>query len=514
MKNLLLALTTFTTIILPISPKNNLVNKASPLSDTINYSSFTEEEAKSYYSSLEEGQKGDALLTSLQNILKEGQVKVNYNSGYTEGKNSTAWYGYSLYERNYDLSPLTDDEIASGKFKTSDIWINVLYLNSPIYIESTFNAKDATYKYYPNYPDLTGGPVECKKGTNAGFDREHILPKSFGFNSEDDSNGYKNLTAGCDAHNLHVGDRQGNQEGHNSYPYGEVSNTNEAEAITSAITGETVGYLGTNENGTEVFEPLDKDKGDIARSIFYMCARYHYYEDLGNGDETPAITLGNNISKGVTVDPIDTKDKPVAYGELDDLLKWNIEDPVSEFEIQRNDLIYFNVQGNRNPFIDYPYWANACFDPDNSTGIAFSNFNGSSYTFKIEATSGFKTNYNFLDNFSLKGINSTLLDDGTQIHQASITYYLGDKEIKEGDTLFSFGSQEFYAVATTNDGVKVTSNKININITFSTLQIVIGVAIILLVLIILVVIFTKLSKRNKRKVKKAFKNKLSKTKKK
>ncbi|MDE5574981.1 MAG: endonuclease, partial [Bacteroidales bacterium] len=35
------------------------------------------------------------------------------------------------------------------------------------------------------------------------------------------------------------------------------------------------------------------------------------------------------------------------------LLKWHRQDPVSEKETQRNDSV-FVLQGNRNPFIDYP----------------------------------------------------------------------------------------------------------------------------------------------------------------
>jgi hypothetical protein len=37
-------------------------------------------------------------------------------------------------------------------------------------------------------------------------------------------------------------------------------------------------------------------------------------------------------------------------------LKWNVEDPVSDFEDQRNPVIE-GIQGNRNPFIDNPYLA-------------------------------------------------------------------------------------------------------------------------------------------------------------
>jgi hypothetical protein len=40
----------------------------------------------------------------------------------------------------------------------------------------------------------------------------------------------------------------------------------------------------------------------------------------------------------------------------DILLQWNVEDPVSQFEINRN---HFRIQGNRNPFIDNPAFATA-----------------------------------------------------------------------------------------------------------------------------------------------------------
>jgi endonuclease I len=38
------------------------------------------------------------------------------------------------------------------------------------------------------------------------------------------------------------------------------------------------------------------------------------------------------------------------------LRKWNAEDPVSSEEMNRNE-IAFQKQGNRNPFIDYPTFA-------------------------------------------------------------------------------------------------------------------------------------------------------------
>ena len=47
---------------------------------------------------------------------------------------------------------------------------------------------------------------------------------------------------------------------------------------------------------------------------------------------------------------------PVTMGILSDLLEWHKLDPVDEYEIHRNNLIYKNFQHNRNPFIDFPDW--------------------------------------------------------------------------------------------------------------------------------------------------------------
>lgn len=57
-------------------------------------------------------------------------------------------------------------------------------------------------------------------------------------------------------------------------------------------------------------------------------------------------------------------------GDLETLLEWNELDPVDEFEIHRNNLIYNNYQLNRNPFIDYPQWARIAYDPSYSGGGA------------------------------------------------------------------------------------------------------------------------------------------------
>ncbi len=89
------------------------------------------------------------------------------------------------------------------------------------------------------------------------------------------------------------------------------------------------------------WEPRDEVKGDVARMIFYMATRYE--------GENGELDL-------VVVDEVNTYPNP-EHGKLSALLEWNILDPPSEFEETRNDRIYENWQGNRNPFIDHSEFA-------------------------------------------------------------------------------------------------------------------------------------------------------------
>jgi endonuclease I len=88
------------------------------------------------------------------------------------------------------------------------------------------------------------------------------------------------------------------------------------------------------------FEPRDEVKGDVARMIFYMAVRYEGF----NGEIDLEINeLVDNNAPNI--------------GILSVLLQWHLDDPVDDLERTRNDLI-FGYQGNRNPFIDHPEFAN------------------------------------------------------------------------------------------------------------------------------------------------------------
>ena len=108
----------------------------------------------------------------------------------------------------------------------------------------------------------------------------------------------------------------------------------------SAVSGCTGCWTDSNS-----FEPRDAVKGDVARMLLYMAIRYE------GGDGFNDLEMSSTVGTSST-----------QIGDLEVLLQWNTEDPVSTFEMRRNDRIHSTWQGNRNPFIDHPEWATAIWN--------------------------------------------------------------------------------------------------------------------------------------------------------
>ncbi len=97
-----------------------------------------------------------------------------------------------------------------------------------------------------------------------------------------------------------------------------------------------------------MFEPINAYKGDFARSYFYMAVRY-YGED--------SAWPGSDMVTG---------SQPKAWA-LKMLMEWDLSDPVSQKETDRNNVVY-SIQGNRNPFIDNTAYVNLIWGSQNGTG--------------------------------------------------------------------------------------------------------------------------------------------------
>ncbi len=99
------------------------------------------------------------------------------------------------------------------------------------------------------------------------------------------------------------------------------------------------------------WEPLDRDKGLVARAVLYMMTRYD-----GSDPLTTDLVLNNNPGFAGT-----------DMGVLNTMLAWNRAHPPTDYEKSRNNAIYAGVtvgtvtfaQGNRNPFTDFPQFADA-----------------------------------------------------------------------------------------------------------------------------------------------------------
>ena len=127
-----------------------------------------------------------------------------------------------------------------------------------------------------------------------------------------------------------------------AYPHGIVTGS-------ATYTSNDGCKLGSGTGSTTVFEPMDQYKGDIARIYFYFVT---CYQDKMSSNSFSVFDKSTYPS--------------IKAAYLNVYLQWAKEDPVSQKEIDRNNVGY-GGQGNRNPFVDCPYAVGAIWDPDHAT---------------------------------------------------------------------------------------------------------------------------------------------------
>ena len=314
----------------------------------IDLNDSTESEIRSYYSSLDNKSESELQGTNLLKNLKTILKNMTYYS-YDQ-----VWEIYEITDRDWVLSPAASDSTngvtynsSTNKFTTYTYGSNDDEKSNPyvhtLYRDHTYNSTNIGY--------VNGGEIkEWGDHSAAGTNREHVWCQSRGFKASSGAKG----PAGTDVHHLMSGDGNVNQAVHNNHPYGNVSSVS-SRGNKTYTSNNLYGTSKTFGSGS-VFEPQDEDKGNIARAIFYMCARYNNYAGTSGAISSyePFLALANEVTSENTESSTDTT--PVTMGILQDLLEWHKQDPVDEFEIHRNNLIYKNYQGNRNPFIDFPEW--------------------------------------------------------------------------------------------------------------------------------------------------------------
>lgn len=200
------------------------------------------------------------------------------------------------------------------------------------------------WQYSDVYPDLVDGCkrwwdmysdaqylIRAGQSGKASFSankmqREHSVPKSWW-----KLNGDVEYTAAySDMWNLYPSDAAANQAKLN-YPFGITSRPTFDNGVTRVGAAQT-GYGG---GSAYVFEPGAEYKGDFARTIFYMAT---VYDDIN-------WVINYMFQKNSW--------PTLRDWSVDMLLDWARHDPVSQKEIDRNNIVE-QYQGNRNPFIDFP----------------------------------------------------------------------------------------------------------------------------------------------------------------
>ncbi len=231
-------------------------------------------------------------------------------------------FAIAAQESYYNDVDLTAEGVALKEnlvSKTISAHTNILSYGWGAFQEGDLNPENSSeviliYGYSASGKTARTRGVNQNGGGQGDWNREHTYAKSLG-NPPLGSSG-----PGADAHHLRPSD-----VGYNS------DRGNKKFANGSGNSGSVSGG----------WYPGDEWKGDIARMMMYMYIRY--------GDRCKPNGVGVGSTSSTPDDMIDL------------FLEWNVEDPVSDFERQRNtyhgNTSNTYAQGNRNPFIDNAYLA-------------------------------------------------------------------------------------------------------------------------------------------------------------
>ncbi len=224
-----------------------------------------------------------------------------------------------------------------------------------------------------SYTKITGG--------TGIYNREHVWPNSQGFNNLDTLDGFPNppytdthmLMASNTVYNSNRGSRV--FATCNPAMTGtctvDATIANVSNGAGGGATGYTTPpghnwYTSGQDGNSGSYEPWSFRRGDLARAMLYMDVRFEGGRNSRNFQREPDLILTDNRSL------ITITSGFVAQGYsglLTPLLAWHNGDLPTVREGIRNAVVE-SVQGNRNPFVDHPEWADTLF-AGACTGPAF-----------------------------------------------------------------------------------------------------------------------------------------------
>ncbi len=271
-----------------------------------------------YYNSIDTNQNCTNLKTALFNLISSNYTQITY------AQVKSAYQSTDMH-------------------KSDDGLRNIIW---DMYSDNPAGAEPYEYLFTTVYP--ASAPNE-----GAGLNREHVFPQSwFDYASPNFDPPPK-----TDLFNVLPSDAYVNTYKSN-FPLGKVR-TSSPPTFTS-LNGSKVGFADASIGFTnylinnKVFEPRDEFKGDFARIYLYVVTRYE--DSLINWNTYP--TTAKDILDGNKYPGLDN-------WILKLCVSWSKLDPPSTKERNRNDSV-FAIQGNRNPYVDFPSLAEKVFGIDGS----------------------------------------------------------------------------------------------------------------------------------------------------
>jgi hypothetical protein len=213
-------------------------------------------------------------------------------------------------------------------------WIRTNYYDGEFRALTYSQARRKMFAYIANENDT----IECvysglKKYLEEGdestaypapFNTEHVVPQSL-FNSDEPMRSDIYILQPC---------FEDWNSARSNYPFRELDDINETDRwyylsqSTTTVPTQFIERYSELDNFT-AWEPRENRKGDIARAILYFFTMY------------PGYNINNVIDAA-------------------ELCGWHETDTVDAIELKRNMLTEV-YQGNQNPYITWPHWANQAF---------------------------------------------------------------------------------------------------------------------------------------------------------
>lgn len=273
-----------------------------------------------YYNSLDTTTSCASFKTALFNLIK--------NDSHLD---------YGLIDNSYYRTDVKLSENGNGK----NVLMERYCSENPFGLDYCFFNPDSI---------CSGGSTFCQC-----YNKEHVVPKGW-FNGSADFS-VKQYT---DMQFVWPSDSKVNGSKSN-YPLGYTT----TPILLTSLNGTKIGSSDVAKNfgysSSNVFEPIDTFKGDFARAYLYFVTRYQ---------DSTASFKRNPIAVNVFSATSYTGLEPWI---LQLCVKWHKMDPPSDFERKRNDSVYA-IQGNRNPYVDYPHWVEKVFGVDgNAAGCTSSS---------------------------------------------------------------------------------------------------------------------------------------------